>query len=73
MKSAEVEWVAFTSPGNYPLRRLVALKLIEPGDLDSPELRKRFRRKAEAAAKCQHPNLAIRRGVSCRRLRSACA
>ena len=39
------------------LGRLVALKRIELGALNSPELRKRFRREAEAAAKCQHPNL----------------
>ena len=43
------------------LGRPVALKLIEPGDLDSPDLRKRLRREAEAAAKCQHPRSSTRR------------
>jgi serine/threonine protein kinase len=38
-------------------RRLVALKMIRDGVLAGPEQRVRFRIEAEAAARCQHPNL----------------
>jgi tRNA A-37 threonylcarbamoyl transferase component Bud32 len=39
------------------LNRRVALKLLRESRLDDPGLVARFRREAEAAARCQHPNL----------------
>ena len=39
------------------LRRLVALKVIKPEYLASPDSLERFRREAQAAARLQHPNI----------------
>src|SRR5262249_49134689 len=39
------------------LKRLVALKTIRDSALAGPEHQERFRIEAEAAARCQHPNL----------------
>jgi eukaryotic-like serine/threonine-protein kinase len=39
------------------LNRRVALKLLQESSQDDPGLVARFRREAEAAARCQHPNL----------------
>jgi WD40 repeat protein len=39
------------------LKRVVALKTLLPGSLDSPELVARFQSEAEAVARLQHPNV----------------
>jgi serine/threonine protein kinase len=39
------------------LDRLVALKLIQPGKVDDPEFRARFRRESRLAASIDHPNV----------------
>lgn len=39
------------------LNRIVALKFIHPGRLDSPEAVRRFRLEAEATARLEHPNI----------------
>jgi serine/threonine-protein kinase len=41
------------------LRRVVAVKMMHPGNLSSPEARERFLREARANASVQHPNVPV--------------